>query len=333
MKKKKIFLLLVFVMVIGFILPKDVFATSTSLKFKTEIESWNATTDLSFTCGSSSVGVTPTVYIDADDSHLTATTCGFNFSDLQLTAGDDFIIVEEYDFSSYSGTAPEYQNITISPGLVSSATVDYDDDDYMFGDYEPTDSENAVLYNMNPVDANNNITGPLYVYDAYFEVGSEKTTEKSLGVISIPTYCVNFHFNIKGNIANAYGDFLVSTFSSPDFQIGGGNGTTQNVCAIGTTPLTKSQYDTLVAIDANSVSYENVDRYDEYVMGVTAGSETISGSGVKTTDMYVTATLESDGSQTGLLYTIIPFIILISLVVLGYLIIRNNEVKVDKEII
>ena len=330
MKKKRTFLLLFVVALFSFIMPKNVFATSTVLKFTTEVNDWNSNTDLSFTCGSSSVNVTPTVYVGPDSSNLTQTTCSFAFNNLNFSSGDDFIIVEQYDFSSYSGTAPEYQNITISPGLVASASIPYADDNYMFGEYDPIASEPAVLYNMNPVDQNNNITGPLYVYDAYFEIDGAKTTEVSLGSISIPSYCVNFHFNAKGNIANTYGDFMISAYRTDQFVISGTNGSTQNVCELNGTPLTKSQYDTLIG---TSATYENVDRDDEYVMAVTPGSESISGSGVKTTDVYVTATLESDGSQTGLLYTVFPFIILIGLVIVGYFIIKNNEVKEDKEII
>ena len=327
--KKKSLLLFILVAVLGFILPKDVFAVGTSLKFTTTVNDWKAGTDLSYSCGSSSVNVTPTVYVGADASHLTATTCNFSFDSLNLNANDDFIIVEEYDFSSYSGTNPEYQNITIYPGAVSSATIDYDDDTYMFGNYTPLASQPAVLYNMNPVDQNNNITGPLYVYDAFFEIGGEKEVEVDLGSISIPSYCVNYHFNVKGNIASSYGTFYITQYRTDQFSIHGDNGTTQNICELNNTPLTKAQYDALIGTAA---TYEDVDRDDEYVMAVTPGSES-TVSGVRTTEVYVTATLESDGSQTGLLYTVIPFVILISSVVIGYFIIKNNEVKEDKEII
>lgn len=326
--KKKIFLLLVVATIIGFLFPKDVSAVGTTLKFKTTVNGWKSGTDLAYYCGSSSVNVPSTVYIGPSVNNLTQTTCNFNFDDLNFNSGDNFVIVEQFDFSSYVGTNPEYQNITISPGLVTSSTIDYTDDDYMFGEYDTTSPVDAVLYNMNQVDDDNNITGSLYVYDAYFEESGEKVVEKDLGSVNIPSYCVNYHFSVKGNIANAYGNFMVTEFRTDDFVISGTNGNTTTVCDINGVALNRNQYVTLINSD---ITYENVDRSLDYSIDSSPDEETIE-DGVRTTDVYVTATLESDGSQTGLLYTVIPFVILIGLVVLGYFIIKRNEVK-DDEII
>lgn len=327
--KKKIFLLIVVATIIGFLIPRDVSAVGTTLKFKTTVNGWKAGTDLAYYCGNSSVNVNPTVYIGPSVNNLTQTTCSFAFDDLNLNPGDNFVIVEQFDFSSYSGTNPEYQNITISPGLVYSPTIDYTDDDYMFGEYDTTSPVNAVLYNMNPVDDDNNITGNLYVYDAYFESNGEKITEKDLGNVNIPGYCVNYHFSVKGNIANAYGNFMVTAYRTDDFVISGTNGNTTTVCDLNGAALTNNQYVTLIN---SEITYENVDRSLDYTIDSSPDEEVIDQDGIRTTDVYVTATLESDGSQTGLLYTIIPFVILIGLVVLGYFIIKKNEVK-DDEII
>lgn len=330
MKKKFTFLLLILVSVIGFMLPKDVFAASTNLKITTNVTNWKANTDLAFSAGSSSINVTPTVYVGVDADHLTAVSSNFNFSSLNFNDGDDFIIVEVYDFSSYQGANVEEEEITITPGLVSSSTIDYDDG-YVFDNYNPINSQTAYLYNMNEVDANNNVTGNLYVYDAYFNDGNAKSAELSLGTVAIYTYCVNVHFNVKGNIANAYdGTFYLTEFRTAQFAISGVDKDVVNVCTINNVPLTRSQYDDLVA---TSATYEGVDREDEYVINVTANAESDDGNGGLSTDLYVSATLDSDGSQTGLLYTIFPFVILISLVVVGYLIIKNNQVKEDKEVI
>ena len=334
MKKKFTFLLLILVSVIGFMLPKDVFAASTSLKVVTNVTNWRSDTDLAFSAGSSSINVAPTVYVGLDANNLTAVSNNFNFSSLNFNDGDDFIIVEVYDFSSYQGTNVEEEEITITPGLVSSPTISYNDG-YVFANYDPINSQTAYLYNMNEVDTNtNNVTGNLYVYDAYFNDGNAKSVELSLGTVSIYEYCVNVHFNVKGNIANAYdGTFYFTEFRTAQFAISGTDKDVVNVCAIDGVPLTRAQYNTLVATGDSDVTYEGVDRADEYTMHVSANAESDDGNGGLSTDLYVSATLDSDGSQTGLLYTIFPFVILISLVVVGYLIIKNNQVKEDKEVI
>ena len=335
MKNKKLLLLLIGI--IGILFPKSVFALNEplndTLKFTTTVNDWASGTDLVYTCGSSSVGVTPTVYVGADSSHLSATTCTFSFDSLNYNAGDDFIIVEVFDFSSYDSNTIEAESITITPGAVSSATIDYTDDSYMFGEYtyDPTDPDvTADLYNMNKLDQDGNIVSPVerYVYDAYFDIGSSKEVEMSLGSISLPTYKVIFHFAAKGNVASTYGTFYVTEFRSTE-GITGSHGETKTVTTIGGSPLTKAQYDALIATAA---TYEDIPRDDEYTVVVTPGTESTSGTGVKSTDVYITATLESTYSQTGLLYTVVPFVILIGLVVVGYLIIRNNEIQ-DKEII
>ena len=337
MKSKFTFLLLVFVSIIGFMLPKNVFAAernvvNTTLKVTTNVENWRSNTDLVFTSGNSSINVLPTVYVGVDADHLTAVSSNFSFSDLSFSSGDDFIIVEVYDFSLYEGTHVEEEEISIVPGKVSSATIDYDDN-YVFKDYNPINNQTAYLYNMNEVDQSNNVTGNLYVSNVYFD-GSDKSFELSLGLVSIYNYCVNIHFNVKGNIANAYdGTFYLNEFRTDQFSISGVDKEVLNVCTLNGVPLTKQQYDTLVATGDSDVSYEGVDREDEYVMHVNANAESDDGNGELSTDLYVSATLESDGSQTGLLYTVFPFVILISLVVVGLLIIKNNQVKEEKEII
>lgn len=332
MKNKKLLLLLIGI--IGVLFPKDVFADNNTIKFTTAVNNWSTGTDLVYTCGSSSINVSPTVYIGPDASHLTATSCTFAFNDLNYTTGSDFIIVEEFNFSSYHASATEFENITIEPGSISSATIDYGDDTYMFGSYtyNPNDSEvAAVLYNMNEVDPQTNaIIGPIYVHDAYIDNAGKDVT-MDFGTVKLPTYRVIFHYAAKGNIANTYGTFYVTEFRTDSFAISGSHGGTSTVDHLSdsSVPLTKAEYDALIA---TSATYEGVARDSEYVIDVEAGTESTSGTGVRSTDVYITATLESDGSQTGLLYTVVPFVILISLVVVGYLIIRNNEIE-DKEII
>ena len=328
MKKNIILFLMTLFTLVGFITPRDVFAGNTKVKFITSINDWSDSTDLTYSCGSNSALLSSKVYVGVDSSHLVEKDCSFSLSTLNFNAGDDFVIVEEIDFSSYSGTNPEYQTITSTPGKVVSPSVAYADDDYMFGLYSPN-NENIYLYNMNPVDDEGNITGDLYVDNAYFEIDGAKAYEKSLGSIYLPSYCVNFHFNVKGNIANTYGVFTLTAFKTDSFSITGSNGDTQNICQLNGAPLTKSQFDTLIDTDA---TYEGIVREDEYDVDVTLGDINSNGEGVSTAEVYVVASLESDGSQTGLLYTIIPFIILISLVVIGYLFIKNNEIQ-DKEII
>lgn len=332
MKKKFTFLLLIFVSIIGFMLPKNVFAEGASLKVITNVTNWKSNTDLVFNAGGSSVNVLPTVYVGADTDHLTEVSSNFNFNSLNFNSGDDFIIVEVYNFSSYGGNNVEEEEINIIPGKVSSSTISYDDG-YVFKNYNPINNQTAYLYNMNRVDEANNVTGELYVSDAYFKNGG-KSVELSLGTVAIYNYCVNIHFNVKGNIANAYdGTFYLNEFRTDQFTISGVDKDVLNICTINGVPLTKQQYDTLIATSETDVSYEGVDRESDYLMGVTVNTESDDGNGGLSTDIYVSATLESDGSQTGLLYTVFPFVILISLVVVGYLIIKNNQVKEDKEII
>lgn len=332
-------MLLLFLIMVGFLIPKNVFAETTNLVFKTRINNWNTNSNLEYTCGSSALGVTPSVKVGSTLETATSVSCNFSLNDLVFTSGSDIYIFEQYDFSNVptgSLTSTEYQYTTIAPGTVTLAGVDYTDDPIMFGEYSPIDSQDVVLYNMYHVDNEQNITGPLYVHDAYFqdELGEEKEVEKSLGIISISNFCVNFHFNVKGNIANTYGIFSIPAFDTGSFSIGGTNGSTQLVCDIDGVPLTRSQYDDFINLNPNEVIYTIDVRADEYSMGVTPDydSETVDGDN-RIIDLYVTATLNQDNPPTGLLYTIVPFVLLISLAIVGYLIIRNNGVKEDKEII
>lgn len=328
MKKNKLLFLFMIVVFAFFIVPKDVFAENATIKFKTLVKNWRTTSDLEYSCGSAgTTGVSPTVYTGTSMNNLTPVgACNFAVSTLNYESNATFYIVEKYDFSSYEGTNPEYEDVVITPGHLSSNSISYDSDSYMFGDYD-RDNKSIVLYNMNQVDDDNNITGPLYVSEAYYDSNGDKLDVVDLGEIKLPSYCVTFHFAVKGNIANAYGHFSLTALRTDDFAITGENGDEVEVCNVAGTPLTQAQFEALIATDADYIVPSRQGDYDVEVTDDGASLDTTTG--VNSDDVYVTATLNSDGSQTGLLYTIIPFVLLIGLITVGYLFIRHNEIKED----
>lgn len=330
MKKVGLLFSVLLFAVITYLIPNDVYAVGTTITIKTQVQDWKNNNSTRHICGTNTANVVPTVYVGTSLSNLQPqASCNFNLSSLGFTDGASFYIVESYDFSSYVGTNPEYQTITLTPGHIVDPNVDYDDDDYMFGDYD-TEDKDIVLYNMNETDDEGNIIGGLYVYDAYYNDEGTKSSEVDLGTVKVPSYCVSIHFNAKGNIADTYGEFNLTALAHDDFAITGSHNEVLNICDIEGEPLTKTQFDALIDTDA---SYVGVDRYDEYVIDVSNDEPTIDGSGVNNVDIYVTATLESDGSQTGLLYTVLPFVLLIAMVTIGYIVIKRNNVKDDENII
>lgn len=329
MKKVNVLFFLLLLALFSFVMPRDVYATGTTITFKTEVQDWKTNSSMRHVCGSNPGNIVPTVYAGTSLANLQAqASCNFNLSSLGASSGDTIYIVESYDFSSYVGTNVEYQNMTITPGHVVDPNVDYDDDDYMFGDYD-TNDQTIVLYNMNETDEYGNIIGGLYVFDAYYDDNGTKATEVDLGVVKLSSYCVNIHLNAKGNIADTYGEFTLTALAHDDFAITGSHGDVLHICDISGTPLNKSQFDALIETNA---TYTGVSREEDYVIDVTDDGTSVDGAGVHTADVYVTATLESDGSQTGLLYTVLPFVLLISMVTVGYIFIKKNSVK-DEDII
>lgn len=356
--KSKIWLFLLVAMVSFLFVGKNVYAEEgdnvpKKVRFYTTVSGWKNNNDLAYTCGSASTdnGTTPptakvyyATYDGMNMGTLQETTCSFNLSDLGWTVGTTYRIVEEYDFTNYVGVDPEYESITINPGRVTSNM--FDDDDAIFLDYEPTEEETAFVYNLNQVDeATGIITGGLYVHQVHLSDDpenpseGEKEADKSFGTIYIPTYCVRLTFSARGNVASTYGTFVFNLLGLTDNNITtgvtGGDNLPITVCELGGEPLSIDDIDGIMNPNIDPDNPENSDlRYvgvnhaDDYQLSVLNEDDDIIADGntiIKPLD--VVAYLNSDLSQTGLVYRVIPFIVLIGLMVSGYIVIRKNKIK------
>ena len=356
--KSRIGLFLLVAMVAFLFVGKNVYADEgdnapKKIRFYTTINGWKDNNDLEYTCGSASVDndttpPTATVYYATYDGvtlgTLQETTCNFVLSDLGWAIGTSYKIIEEYDFTDYVGTQPEFEAITIHPGRVSSGV--FDDDDPIFLDYEPTDEETAFVYNLNQVDdATGIITGGLYVHQVHLSddpenpSSDEKVADKNFGTIYIPTYCVRLTFSARGNVASTYGTFVFNLLGNSDNNITtgvtGGDNLPVTVCELNGAPLSIGDIDQIMHpnIDPehpedSDLRYVGVNHADDYQLTVSADDEDIIAEGntiIK--PLTVVAFLNSDLSQTGLVYRIIPFIVLIGLMISGYIVIRKNKVK------
>lgn len=357
--KSKIWLFLLVAMVAFLFTGKNVYADEgenlpKKIRFYTTVSGWKNNNDLKYQCGSatSDYGTAPATkvyYASYDGStmgSLVETTCNFVLSDLNWTVGDTYRIVEEYDFTNYVGLQPEFEDITINPGKITSAT--FAADDPIFLDYNPTDEETAYVFNINHVDENGIINGGLYVAQAHLSDGSDsepgianeyKETDKDFGTIYIPTYCVRLSFSVRGNVASSYGTFVFNLLgleaNNITTGVTGGDNLPITVCELQEEPLSVDDIDAIMNPTIDSENPENSDlRYvgvnhaDEYELSVLNTDDDIIAEGntiIK--PLQVVAYLNSDLSQTGLAYRIIPFIVLIGLMISGYIVIRKNKIK------
>ena len=333
MKKKKMLYLVLMAVIMVFITSPTVFAENRSnVRFTTQIASWKNNNDLRFACGSSTANITPTVYVatSLSDPNPTSVGCNFALTSLNLDDNINFYIIEDYDFASYNAAELELGTVTVNPGKVVSDSI-ASDNETVFGSYTVTDSEVVTIYVVNELDSNDVPTGNHYVLDAYFaseEEGGEKTFEKSFGGVYIPSYCINFHFTVKGNIANTYGTFRVALPDEDDTIISASHGDSTLVCELDESPLTVTQFNYLLNYDESDFIYTAVAREDEYVKAVENNASELNFVGDHLQgEVYFSATLSSDGSQTGLIYTVVPFILLVGFVGAGYIIIRKNQIQ------
>jgi len=326
---------------IGFLLNWNVYAQEgsnlpKSVRFVTTVVNWQNNNDLRFDCGSATSEfegtVTPRVYYgvyeDGSVGTLSTASCNFTLASLGMTASSNFQIIEEYDFTNYVGTVLEFENMNITPGKVTSTTVNNASSDAYgayFSNYIPSSSEVAVLYNMNLTNSSGDIIGGHYVSQAYLQDEEEdKISEKSFGVITIPTYCIRMNLKVRGNIANSYGAFTINALGQ-EFTNSPGNSI--DVCTINGELITAEDIDNFSHIDVeHDIAYTGVARANEYVKSIESLGESTSGSEI-TNEFDIVATLNATGSQTGLVYRLLPFLLLIGLVAIGYVYIRKNSVR------
>ena len=178
---------------------------------------------------------------------------------------------------------------------------------------------------MNQVDEDGIIIGGLYVYAAYLDSES-KNSQADLGIITIPTYCVKFNFSVRGNIANTYGTFEL-TVPGSESSIVSNHGGTQTICTIEEEPMSYNNILDILSMDTdNNIAYTGVLRSEDYEKQLDDLGETTEGT-VITREVTVIARLDTNGSQTGLIYRVLPFVILIALVGSAYIVMRRNRIK------
>ena len=342
---KKIWIFLLISMIGVFFFGGNVYADEgdnvpKKLRFTVTINSWKNNNDLEFACGSATGNgqtITPKVYYATFDGYDLGTpqevSCNFSLSSLNWTTNESYQIIEEFDFTNYHGIAPEFENIVVTPGQVTSPSM-FDEDDGIFSQYSPEDSETAMVYNLNHTDDVGRITDEgLYVYQVsfYTENISEKTNEKDYGIIYIPTYCLRMSFSARGTIASSYGTFVFSPFGDSSNAISSEVTSDDNdpvlMCDIGGEPLSPDDIDDLIADVADETEYSGVARADEYVFTAERGDEEVASGNVIITDVEIIGRLDADLSQTGLAYRVIPFIVLIGLVLSGYYVVRKNQLS------
>lgn len=332
-KNKKVILL--FIVIVGLLFTRNVYAAdelTNKVYIKTDVYDWIDNNDLTFSCGSvknsrseTMSGVSVKVSYSLFGESHTISNCNFTLSSLDISTGSSFTIIEEYDFSNFVGTKTEDETYTIVPGKVTSESLENNND--VFGSYVYEASETVTVYNYNTLDDAGNI-GDLYVYQAYFGENDEKSSDLYFGSIQIPQYCVRFKYFVTGNIANKYGDFSV-VLPESIATITGNPGDTDEYCTFGAEGeiyITQSLIDN-IASETSTVSYNNVSRNTDYDTGIEKDGEITYSDGKYWQDYIVTAKLDSTDSQTGLMYTILPFILLLLVVSGGYLIIRKNSIR------
>ena len=312
------------------------------IRFFTTINSWQDNNDLTYNCGTASApggAITPTVYYATYDGMELGTyqkidDCSFTLASLGWNNGDTYKIIEEYDFTNYVGLQLEFEDVAITPGKVTSNS--FDEDDPIFESYEPSNSETAAVYNVNHVnETTGEITGEgLYVYHVSLrgDDPNEKESDKSFGTIYIPTYCVRLSFSARGNIASTYGTFVFDILGDQNNRITtgvtGGDNLPVTICEIDNEPLSMNDIAGIMNPNDGDLSYTGVNHADDYQMSVNSDQEDIIADGnTIIRPLQVVAYLQSDSSQTGLGYRIIPFLVLMGLMLSGYFVIRRNRIK------
>ena len=346
MNKKVRFILFIFAVMFGFLFfGIDVYAdegenVSKKIQFYVNIYEWKNNNDLAFTCGSATgneQNIVPHVYYGEYDGEnvgeLTeVNSCDFSLSSLNWTVDTNYRLIEEYDFTNYNGIEPEYEDISVTPGKITSGT--FTADDFVFAGYHPTNLETATVYNINQNDADGRIIpGGLHVYQAWIQAADDsKETAKSFGAIYIPSYCVKLSFSARGNVASAYGTFVFDVLGDVANRVTspvtGGDVEPVVKCTLSGSPVSLGDINSI--LDTNpedgDISYADVNHSDEYEFVFIDNGDERDGN-VIYRNIEVAAYLESELSQTGLVYRIIPFIVLIGLMISGYIVIRKNKIK------
>ena len=326
-KKYTMVIMFMFIFVISVFIPKDVFAVDDVgkiVRFETTIEHWSNSYSLSYSCNSND-GIVPRVYFKDEDDEITEASCNFDFDDFNFPSDSTVTLVEAYDFTNYGVIGLEYETVEISPGVISlGGTSIAVVDNYVFDLYD-YDSKDVTLYKVNELDAYDFPTGSSEVLTAFFDGGNgEKSVSTSLGTVRMPKFCVNYHFAVKGNISDPTGSFTINR-DDEEWLTGTGNSTV-SACEIDNNPMQISDFSDLMNEDLLDVVYEGVSRASDYEFSFLAG-ELDRNDNIFSRTLDITARLETDGSQTGIIYSIIPFIILFGLLGIGVIVIRNNHVK------
>ena len=330
MKKKK--QLFIFILLLGiFILPFSVWAEDEEpkvLSYETEITNWKPQNHLYITESTSfPSGVVATWKLVCDGVDVPLTKQSGNVFASITNECDSAKFVETVNFDAVSLTTLGLNtNTTIVPSLFDQnqsegASSSNSVKTYMFSSLGTTYYP-VHYYVLNTVDQDGNIIGNPYIRDIYFsDEEEEKTTVQSLGQIHLPNYALHYTYQVKGNIANPNGNFFISHTDNTILDVTYPYSTDGDDTVIPN--LTLSQLST---IDSNPTASITA----TYGVGETADSSyTITVLNTQTGDTFddrlqiggdtfyleyaITASLTADGSDTGLFYNIVPFIILILL--------------------
>ncbi len=357
MKKKK--QLFIFILLLGiFILPFSVWAEDEEpkvLSYETEITNWKPSNHLYInesTSFPSGVDITWKLVCDGDDISLNKES-GYVFSEIGYECYNA-TFVETVDFDGISlSTLGLNTDTTIVPSLFDQEQSDnalLSDlvKEYMFQSLETTYYP-VHYYVLNTVDGDGNITGDPYIRDIYFsDEEDQKTTVQYLGQIHLPNYALHYIFQVKGNIANPNGNFTVNHISEnaiPNLEIPYSN----------YEEYTEVANLSLLALNEMDSNYSNVIHASYGFEGIEDPSYTIGiydnqlgnnfderlkiAGNTFYLEYTISASLSSDGSDTGLFYNLVPFIILILLVGLfGFVFFYRKKKKkevvlVDEEIL
>ena len=325
MKKRFQYLFLFLIGVLLF--PFGVHAEGKTLTYKTTISNWKANNELYIVPATYPEGVTTSWKLVCDG--VDAVT--FDVEEGTIFAGvdgdcPDAEFVETVDFTNMTSVDLGLStNNTIRPatfdqtkGVLNVPKVTNLAFSGLTTSFYP-----ITFYSLNTVDDDGNIlTGPR-VQDVYFTYGEgEKTTEQNMGSILLPNYAVQFNYQVKGNIANPNGTFIVDYVQSEfvhttNYVL---NGTEEDNIAFLPIPLNWFQSFYTNPSSVFEISYGFDGEPDaNYIISPIVGAESldtiedeleISGN-TFILERDVSATLHTTNSETGLFYNIWPFAIMI----------------------
>ncbi len=340
MKKNVLFLFIIGFLAIFGISSVRAFGNR-QITLTTTVDNWSSDYALTFTCGSGPIdGATnaslePTVNIrNSSGTVATGISCSstIDISALTgITAGDTIYIDEVFDFSSFITSGIGNVTYTLYPGMVgtaSSESFNSDVEDYIFGDYN-VDDVDVVAVRVNELDSEDAPTGRSVINEIYLDGESEKINTKDMGTVRVPNFCVDYYMLVKGNLADPSG-----TFTLQNNLFGTVTKTTKTHYRICENNGVSLSYDDLEDYGPSNtqVSYSGVNNINDYEVGITDGGLALETGGTFVRKYDVTALLEAGSSPTGVFYALVPFILLVGIGVVVFIVFRKNKIKDINEV-